>query len=319
MTYIHFIGIDVSKNWFDVALEGSAAKPTRFQNSEAGFAAFSTQFGAELPEALIVCEATGGYEMALLRFLITQYYHVHRARPLMVKNFIRSLSQKAKTDALDAKSLARFAKDRHFELAVFVLPDEKQSELNELLMRRSDLIAMRVAEKNRSKQPRYTQATKKVGASVTAMLKFIEADIADIEARLDDLLKESEPLKERFRILTKMTGVAKISAYNLQALMPELGTLTRKTAASLAGCAPFARDSGNGRGNRTTFGGRAQLKRTLFMIAMTARRYDPKLKEFYEKLVANGKKKMVALVAVMRKIIVILNAKLKITNTQTTW
>lgn len=319
MTFIHFIGIDVSKNWFDVALDGDTAKPMQFSNDEAGFAAFKEQFSPQLPQALVVCEATGGYEMALIRYLMAHNCSIHRATPLMVKNFIRSLSQKAKTDALDAKSLARFAKDRHADLPLFVLSDEKQTEFNALLMRRADLIAMRVAEKNRSKQPRYTEAAPKIGASVRAMLGFIEADIADIEARLDALVKQSEPLKARFEILTQMKGVAKISAYNLQALIPELGTLTRKTAASLAGCAPFARDSGTGRGYRSTFGGRAGLKRTLFMIAMTARRFNTQLKEFYEKLVANGKKKMVALVAVMRKIIVILNAKLKITNPQTTW
>jgi transposase len=204
MTFIHFIGIDVSKNWFDVALFDSTEKPTQFSNDEAGFTAFIAQFAAQLPQALVVCEATGGYEMALLRHLIAQKYHVHRATPILVKNFIRSLAQKAKTDSLDAKSLARYAKERCSDLDIFVLPDEKQCELNELLMRRSDLIAMRVAEKNREQQPRYSKAVRCVGQSVVTMLKHINAQIKAIEARLDVIIKQNEPLKKRFEIMTKM-------------------------------------------------------------------------------------------------------------------
>jgi transposase len=319
MEMIYFIGVDVSQDWFDVALDGAAAKAAQFPNNEAGFAAFATAFEATLPQALVVCEATGGHEMALIGFLLGQAVRVHRATPFMARSFIRSLGHAAKTDALDAKALARLGRERRDELRLFVMPSKDQKELNELAMRRGDLVAQAMAEKTRLKQPRYRQAAPDVLQSVHDMLAFIESQIAAIEDRTAALIDRSEELSSRVAVLRSLKGIGQKSAIALQAFMPELGTLTRKTAASLAGCAPHPSDSGKTLARRSAFGGRATLKRTLFMAAMTARRCNPDLKAFYENLVAKGKQKMVALVAVMRKIIVIANAKLRQTQPQTTW
>jgi len=316
---IHFLGVDVSQDWFDVAIFG-AAKPAQFSNDAEGFATFARHCSDfDWSKCFVVVEATGGYETRLLRFLIAQGAKVHRATPLHAKHFVRSLGLKAKTDKIDALALARYAVERHAELPAFVFPDEEQSAFNDLMMRRHDLVAFAAAEKARAAQPRYKDAAPSVMASVEAMLDFIDAQIAAIEAELDALVETSPTLSRRIETLRTVKGIGRLSAYTLQAFMPELGTLTRRTAASLAGCAPHPRDSGIKNGKRSVFGGRGTVKRMLFLAAMAARRYEPTLKAFFEKLVANGKPKMVALTALMRKIVVIANARLKEINLQSTW
>jgi transposase len=319
MQMIHFLGVDVSQDWFDVAIFG-AAKPAQFSNDAEGFATFARHCSDfDWSKCFVVVEATGGYETRLLRFLIAQGAKVHRATPLHAKHFVRSLGLKAKTDKIDALALARYAVERHAELPAFVFPDEEQSAFNDLMMRRHDLVAFAAAEKARAAQPRYKDAAPSVMASVEAMLDFIDAQIAAIEAELDALVETSPTLSRRIETLRTVKGIGRLSAYTLQAFMPELGTLTRRTAASLAGCAPHPRDSGIKNGKRSVFGGRGTVKRMLFLAAMAARRYEPTLKAFFEKLVANGKPKMVALTALMRKIVVIANARLKEINLQSTW
>lgn len=319
MDRIAFIGIDVSRDWFNVALDGDAGKPAQYANDAAGFAAFATAQAGLLPRALVVLEATGGYETALLRFLCARGVRVHRASPLLAKTFIRSLGQKAKTDDLDARGLARYARERTEDLRPFAFPSPEQQELAELCMRRSDLVGQAMAEKARLEHPRYTSAAAMVLQSVEHMLTVLAAQIAAIEARIVALVDEAAPLRRRIAVMRSIKGIGEKTAIALQAGMPELGALDRKAAASLAGCAPHARDSGRTKAKRSTFGGRAGLKRTLFMAAMTARRCNPDLRAFYERLIANGKPKMIALVAVMRKLVVIANAKLRHITPQTTW
>src|SRR5271165_4559425 len=149
VTYTHFIGIDVAKETFDAAVHGTAAKPLRFQNGGEGFAAFMKAFETQLASAFVVVEATGGYEAALLAFLLANQIAVHRADPLTAKHFIRSLRKHAKTDKLDAAALARYGAERHATLALFMLKDEAQEQLGALLSRRQDLVLMRNAENAR--------------------------------------------------------------------------------------------------------------------------------------------------------------------------
>ena len=319
MSFIHFFGIDVSQNWFDAAHHG-AAKPVRFPNNEDGFAALIDMMSAQdLSDCFVVLEATGSYEMRLLRHLLAQGVAVHRASSLQAKHFIRSFGYRAKTDQIDAKALATYAYERHATLPLFALPDENQKIFNELMMRRQDFVAFAAAEKVRATQPRYTDATASVKQSVDVALAFFAAQIEAIEAELDALVEAAPALRARIETMRLIKGIGRLSAYTLQAFMPELGTLTRRAAASLAGCAPHARDSGLKSRKRTVFGGREPIKRILFLAAMSARRYDPTLKAFFEKLVANGKPKMVALTALMRKIVIIANAKLRSSKMQTTW
>lgn len=311
MNYLHFFGLDVSKGWFDVAIAGSTSRPRRFTNSAEGIAAFLQEFTDQLPSSLVVLEATGGYETALIVALVTRKIAVHRAAPWQAHSFSRSLGKQAKTDGLDAKSLARMAAERHESLRLFVVASQEQGQLSELLMRRADLLAMQVAEKNRAGHPRYAEATETVRQSLAASLDFLAAQITLLDDQIRALVAAAPELHARFRIMTSITGVGDKTAFLLQGLLPELGSLTRRQAASLAGCAPHARDSGLTQGHRSVFGGRALVKRALFTAAMSARTHDPSMREFFERLTKAGKPKMVALVAIMRKIIVRINAKLK--------
>lgn len=324
MTYLHFIGIDISKNFFDVAwLETEAPgeaknKPhpaRKFSNDAEGFAVFIDAYGEQLPSALIVMESTGGYENALIAALLERRLAVHRADPLTAKHFIRSLGKRAKTDALDALALARYGRDRHADLRIVQPTEAAQQELLTLLVRRSDLLAFRIAEQQRENHPGYS----KTKDSVTAMLAHLGEQIRTIEARIGLIIEASCGLAHKVAVMTSVKGIGIQTAATLLGFMPELGTLTRRQAASLAGCAPHPRDSGNTRGYRRTHGGRSAVKRALFMAAMSARTHNQKLREFYENLIRNGKKPMVALTAVMRKLITILNAKIRDENLQTSW
>ncbi len=309
MSYIHFIGIDVSKEWFDAALHDGAAKPQRFPNTGAGFAALARRFAPELAAALVVLESTGGYEAALIAFLLANRVAVHRANPLAAKHFIRSVRLHGKTDQLDARALARYGAERHASLRLCRVTEAAQQALQALLSRRADLLAMRVAEQNRSLHPGYADAALK--ESLRAMRKLLDAQLEKLERRIAELIAQSPALSAKFAVLTSVKGVGRQTAFALLAGMPELGSLTRRQAASLAGVAPHPRDSGKAAGYRRTIGGRYAVKSCLFMAAMAARRYNAGLKAFFERLVHNGKKPMVALVAVMRKLVTILNAKLR--------
>lgn len=307
MTYLHFIGIDVSKEWFDVAVHAQAAKPRRFPNSGEGFAAMMQHYAAELAAALVVLESTGGYESALIATLLQGHIGVHRADPLTAKHFIRSLGKRAKTDQLDALALARYGYERQHVLTLCRIPDPAQAMLSLLLARRADLVTMRVAEQTRQQHPNYAMLKQRLNA----MLAFLNGQLAEIENEIAALIEQSPAMTKKYDIMTGVKGIGKQTAFTLLACMPELGTLTRRQAASLAGVAPHAKDSGKTSRYRRTSGGRAIVKRSLFMAAMAARRFNTDLRAFYERLIGNGKKPMVAITAIMRKLIVILNAKLR--------
>jgi transposase len=315
MTYIHFIGIDVSRKWFDAVAHAKAAKPARFTNDEAGFAAFVRCFAEALPQALVVMEATGGYETALMQVLLARGVRMHRADPRAASHFIRSLGRRAKTDALDARALARYAAERHAELRLVQPQDAAQDELQLLQARRADLVAARAAERNRLKHPRYAGLREEIQSMIAELQRRIDA----YDARIDALIAQCRDLTRKRDVLTAVTGVGRQTAVTLLACMPQLGCLTRRQAASLAGCAPHPRDSGKHTGYRRTQGGRKTVRNALFMAAMTARNFNPQLRAFYARLIQNGKKPMVALTAIMRKLITILNAKIRDEIYQTTW
>ncbi len=305
MSNLIFFGADVSKLWFDVALDGTP-DVKRFQNDTKGFSCLAKTLKLSWQNVFAVVEATGGYEKALIDFLIAQGATVHRAMPFHAKSFLRSLGRNAKTDAIDAVGLARYARERHAELRPYAPPSEKQAKLNQLVMRREDLVRMRAAEATRVDHPRYRDADPCVFKSVTRTLRFLEEEIAEIDA-----LAATPEFARRIEIATSIKGVGQRSARTFLAFMSELGSLDRRAAASLAGCAPHPRDSGLKKGRRSVFGGRDAVRRALYLCAMSAARSNPLLRDFYARLVANGKPKMVALVAVMRKLIVMLNAKLR--------
>lgn len=304
--YHNFIGIDIGKFSFTVACyEKNNIK--EYENTSSGINTFLKEFKKDLPKALVVLEATGGYEMELLLSLCDKGITVHRANTRKVKSFIRSFGHAAKTDALDAKALAFYGCERHKILDLFVPASAHLLTLYTLVQRRHDLKKILVAEKNRSKGPKAGP----VQESCAIVIQTVETQIKLISTKIEELIEQDPILQERQKVLMTIPGIGRIVSQELLSLMPELGTLNRKQVACLAGLAPRANDSGKLRGYRSTGHGRQGVKPMLFLAAMAARNSHSSLKEFYNNLINRGKKKMVALTALMRKIIVIANARLK--------
>ena len=306
------LGFDVSKDTLTVVearSSWSSSKPCVIDNTAVAIRRFLKSIGRI---DLAVCEPTGGHEHVLLVELMAAGIACHRVDALKVKAFIRSFGTLAKTDALDAEALAQYGKDRWERLSLFQPPEADRKMLTELVARREDLIAMKVAEQNRSRAP----AGKVIKASCASILRAITRQIEAIEEETRALIDKSPQLRAAFREMQSLPGVGAITATVLLAHMPELGNLQRRQAASLAGVAPHANDSGQFRGHRTMRGGRSQVRRHLFMAALAASHANGPLREAYQRLITNGKKRIVAIGALMRKIIVILNAKLRDLNAQ---
>lgn len=302
--YQFFIGIDISKNDFSVAVIDENKAQT-FQNSLKGFNDFFVTYKNKLLNGLCVLETTGGYEMDLIYFLQSRDCAVHRAHARTIKYFIRSLGHNAKTDNLDALGLARYAQERHATLSIYEAnPHEK---LVKLVQRRIELKQMLVQEKNRRQSPQQHDLKK----SFDAIIHVLEKQMKEINEKIQEFCKTIYNLSEKIKVLKSINGIGDIIAVELLALLPELGSINRKKIASLGGVAPHPNDSGNKKGYRSTRGGRAGIKPMLFMAAMTASRSKSVLGDFYHHLLKAGKKKMVALTALMRKILVIANAKLR--------
>lgn len=304
--YQNFIGIDIGKFNFVVAVFNKKTT-LEYENTLDGISSFIKDHKDILPNSLMVLETTGGYELELLYTMCKYGFSTHRADTRKVKHFIRSFGTEAKTDALDAKALSYYAKERSNRLELFK-PQSKQSiKLFQLIQRRNDLKQMLVAEKNRFR----ATTDKNIQKSVKRMIKTLESQVEFITLQIKAIIETDVILKKKLNILKTIPGIGDIIAFELLVLLPELGKLTRKKIASLAGVAPRAKDSGTYYGYRRTGYGRRGIKPSLFMAAMAARNSNTYLKEFYNKLIAKGKKKMVALVALMRKVIVIANARLK--------
>lgn len=305
--YTHFIGIDMGKFTFVVNVHGSKTIAS-YDNSKDGITQFLTDYKAQLIDnSLSLVEATGGYEMELLAALCDRDYAVHRANGRQVKHFIRSYGNEAKTDALDAKRLALYGYERHARLRIYDPDSDRQYQLHELASREADLIQLLTSEKNRLQAPR-TRLTK---GSCKKLIAVFEAELKEINDQISALLKEDETLKRKEAILKTVPGIGEKVARTLLIFLPELGELNRRQIAALVGLAPRSNDSGKYRGYRSTGYGRQGVKPKLFMAAMAARRSHSSLKVFYEQLIERGKKKMVALTALMRKLLVIANARLK--------
>ena len=304
--YTNFIGLDIGKFNFVVAVHGNK-KTKEYENSSCGIKEFLKDYEKILPSSLCVLEATGGYEMRLLLTLCDKKFTVHRANTRKVKNFIRSFGNQAKTDALDARALALYGYERNDRLAKFIPSSKRALELYELVQRRKDLKQMLVAEKNRLQAPKIDI----VKISCSEMIKVLNEQVETIDKKINALIEEDQILKTKKEILKTIKGIGDIVANELLIVMPELGKMSRREAASLAGLAPRANDSGKSVGYRHTSRGRSGIKPILFIAAMAARNSKSELKDFYFKLIEKGKKKMVALIALARKIIVIANARLK--------
>lgn len=295
-----FIGIDVSKTALDVA-QWNQEIVERQANDADGVAAIVKRLKAEPAVALIVVEASGGFEQALVSELAAVGLPIVVVNPTRVRNFARALGQLAKTDKIDAQVIAQFAQAIRPE--VRPLAEGDQQLIKALVTRRRQLIDMQTAEKNRR-----TSINPSLLPRLEKHIAWITAELAEIEAELADWIENNTLWRETRDRLESVPGVGKVTSFTLLAELPELGTLSRQKIAALVGLAPFNRDSGRFRGRRHIFGGRSDVRSVLYMAALSGIRYNPMLKTFYERLIANGKLPKVALTACMRKLLTLLNA-----------
>lgn len=294
-----YVGIDVAKAHLDVAIL-PAEVSWRVPNDPSGIAALVNQLQAHTP-ALIVLEATGGYETAVASALALAGFAVAVVNPRQVRDFARALGQLAKTDAIDAHCLAEFA--ARVRPATRPLPSDAHADLLALVTRRRQLIDMLTAERNRLATARPT-----LQPSLRAHITWLEKQIRDADQETGRRLQQSPVWRTREQLLRSVPGVGPQTARQLIVSVPELGTLAPRPLAKLIGVAPLNRDSGQHRGHRTTWGGRAAVRGVLYMAAVSAARFNPVLRIFYQRLRAAGKPGKVALTAVMHKLLTILNA-----------
>ena len=297
-----YAGIDVAKAKVDVAVRPTGQKWS-IAYDKRGVRELISQM-KEMSPALVVLEASGGLELPLVAALAAAELPVVVVNPRQVRDFARATGTLAKTDALDAAVLAHFADA--VRPSVRPLRDAETQALNSLTARRHQVMTMLVSEKNR------------LGTAISAVRPRIEAHVTWLEQELDDLdhglretLRQSPVWREKDDLLRTVPGVGEQLSLTLLAHLPELGTLNRREIAALVGVAPFNRDSGTLRGTRTVWGGRARVRAALYMGALVASRHNPIIRDFYQRLVASGMPKKMALVACMRKLLVILNSILR--------
>ena len=297
-----YVGVDISKAHLDIGLNPGGAG-WRESNSGEGIERVVVKL-KELRPSLIVLEATGGYEADVATALALAGLPVAVVNPRQVRDFAKSLGKLAKTDRLDAEVLARFAQAIRPEARY--LPDPQARELQALVSRRKQVIEIRVSEKNR-----LSTAHAKVKPSIEKVIEFLTQELEQLDDEIHDQIRRSDVWREKDDLLQSVPGVGKVLSTTLLADMPELGQLNRKQIAALAGLAPYNCDSGLMKGKRTIWGGRAPVRNALYMAALSASRFNPVIRRFFQHLIKQGKAFKVAITACMRKLLTILNAILR--------
>ena len=297
-----YIGIDVAKERVDVA----ARQLGQIWSTSYGDDDVDVLVGQlmELSPAAVILEATGGIELPLVAALAAASLPVAVVNPRQVRDFAKSTGQLAKTDRLDAMVLAHFGEA--LRPPIRPLRDSETQILSAVLARRRQVSSIITAEKNR-----LSRAIPEVAPRIEAHISWLEQELHDVDGDLQRTVRNSPVWREKDQLLRSVPGVGKQVSITLLADLPELGTLSRKQIAALVGVAPFNRDSGPHRGKRTVWGGRARVRAALYMGALVASRWNPVIRDFYQRLLAAGKPKKLALTACMRKLLTILNCMLK--------
>jgi transposase len=298
-----FVGIDVSKRQLD-GLVRPTGEVLAFANDEAGIQALVAKL-VEVSPALVVLEATGGLQVPAVTAMALRGVPVAVVNPRQVRDFAKALGRLAKTDAIDAEVLARFAEAVRPEPRP--IADDQAVQLEALIARRRQLVEMVTAETNRLS----TCRNPKVQRGIEQHIAWLRKQIADVDDELDGAIRGSAVWREKDDLLRSAPGVGPVVSRTLLAELPELGQLNRKKIAALVGVAPMNRDSGSKRGYRSIWGGRAVVRSVLYMAALVATRHNPHFKAFYQGLLRRGKLKKVALVACMRKLLTTLNAMVR--------
>jgi transposase len=298
-----YVGVDVSKATLNVAIL-PARQHFVVSNDEAGIDELLGRL-TQVSDALVVLEASGGFERPLAAALAASGVALFVVNPRQARDFAKATGTLAKTDALDAFVLARFAEA--IRPTPRAIPDAEAREFREILARRRQIIRMMTAEKNRLG----ASSSKAVCGRIEAHIRWLEKELSRTDRDLDETIENSPAFKENEALLRSVPGVGPVLCRTLLAELPELGSLSPRELSALVGVAPLNRDSGTLRGRRTVWGGRARVREALYMGALIASRFNPAIKEFYERLLAAGKPKKVALVACMRKLLTILNAVMR--------
>ena len=300
-----YVGIDVAKAKVDVACRGACVSGVRQTNADS-LRALGTEL-VSVCTTSIVLEASGGYEQVVARALFDAGLTVYVIEPTRARNFARSLGRHAKTDTIDATVLAHMAEVAVEDDTPWQPLRDDVAELRGLVQRRTALVRHRDAENKRLRQATQTV----VRDSIQRMLTCLCEEIELLDARIQQAGEQSEHIATRVDALQAVKGVGRITAAVLVAEVPELGGLNRRRIAALVGVAPMNRDSGTWSGQRRIFGGRARVRCALYMAAIVAIRFNDHLRSVYQRLLARGKAKKVAIVAVMRKLIIHLNSLMR--------
>jgi len=297
------VGIDVSKDRLDVAVRPSG-EVFAIERNPVGLEQLTLRLTALCPE-LVALEASGGFETVVAATLAAARLPVVVVNPAQIRAFAKAVGQRAKTDPIDAGVIAHFAEATRPEPRP--LPDEATRLLADLVARRRQILEMMVAERQREKRVTVPHLRK----SIVRLLKALERELTSLDTDITDAVRGSPAWREKEDLLASVPGVGPTIARTLMAELPELGQLSRRQVAALAGLAPFTRQSGQWRGKSFIGGGRSAVRAALFMGAMVAKRHNPILKVFFDRLVAAGKPRMIALIAVARKLLTMLNAILR--------
>jgi len=303
-----FVGVDVSKATLDVA-SWRSNEYRRFQNDPTGIQELIDWLKILQPE-LIVLEATGGLELPFVAELAYEKMPVAVVNPRRIREFARSIGQLAKTDKLDAKVIAHFGAATHPEARK--LPTNDEEKLTALITRRRQIIEMLTAEKNRLHSARFSMKER-----IELHLSWLESELRDLDNEITKFIHQSPIWKEKDKLLRSVPEVGPVTSATILAMLPELGTLNRKKIAALVGVAPVNKDSGRRQKKRRVYGGRANVRSVLYMAALSASKHNPRIKMFYDHLIRMGKEKKVALTACMRKLLVILNAIIRVNQNYT--
>ncbi len=297
-----FVGIDVSKAWLDIAVQGQA-ETFRLSNDDSGIVDLVKRMEALKP-ALIVLEPTGGFERLVVAELTQASLPVVVVNAKRVRDFARATGRLAKTDKLDAKVLAHFAAS--IRPAVRRLRSKEEEQLTALLTRRRQVLDMLTVEKNR-----LVTVRAKMHADIEAHILWLSNSLKELNQEIGSFVESSPIWKEKEAVLQSVPGVGPVTCATMLGMLPELGKLNRQEIAALVGVAPVNKDSGPRQGKRRVYGGRADVRSVLYMAALAAKKFNPLIRKFYERLIQKGKEKKVALTACMRKLLVILNAMMR--------
>ena len=296
------IGIDISKKKLDISFSDN--ETARYDNDLSGFKQLLKRL-SNRKTVRVVMEATGGYERPLVSFLQEKGIAVSIVNAKRVRDYAKALGKLAKTDEIDSHVIRLFAEAINPNVTEKLT--ESQQSLDSLTLRRNQLVKQRAMEKQHIE----TVSNKETKRSINRSLKFLDKEVARIEEKIKKLVDSDITIKEKVKLLATLKGFGSVASVSLIAGIPELGMLSNKEISALAGVAPFCRDSGTMKGKRTIWGGRAQVRSILYMATLSAVRHNPAIKVFYDRLVSKGKPKKTALVACMRKLIIIANSMIR--------